>query len=62
MAFEKKPRGKATLLGRLSKLLGTSPKAHPSRVAQPGARSQKVETSSRSHRDEGFGKRKPRNR
>jgi len=62
MAFVKRPRDKTTLLGRLSKLLGSSPKAHPSRVAQPGARSQIVETSSRSRRGEGFGKRKPHKR
>jgi hypothetical protein len=62
MAFEKLPRDKTTLLGRLSKLLGTSPKARPSKVAQPGARLQKVEPSFRSRSDAGFGKRKPHNR
>jgi hypothetical protein len=59
MAFVKKPRDKTTLLGRLNRLLGASPKARPSKVAQPRARVQKVETSSRSRRDGGFGKRKP---
>jgi hypothetical protein len=49
------------LLGRLRNLLGSSPKPRYSRVAQPGARPQKVDTRSLSRPDEGFGKRKPRN-
>jgi hypothetical protein len=52
----KRPRDKASLLGRLRNLLGSSPKPRPSRVAQPGARPQKVDSKSRSRAD-GFGKR-----
>jgi hypothetical protein len=58
----KRPRDKATLLGRLRNLLGSSPKPRHSRVAQPGARPQKADTRSLSRPDESFGKRKRRER
>jgi hypothetical protein len=60
MAFRKEPRAKASLLGRLRKMLDPSPKPRHSRVAQPGARPEKVEAQSRSRPDEGFGKRRTR--
>jgi hypothetical protein len=56
MSFKPKPRHKASLLGRLRNLLGSSPKPRPSRVAQPGARPHKAETLSRPRSDDGFGK------
>jgi len=59
----KRPRDKATLLGRLRNLLGSSPKPRHSRVAQPGAWPQKkADTRSLSRPDESFGKRKRRER